>query len=66
MQVSVARVFSRAGIWKTVNLILTFEPAGLHLGTKITSCLRQTQLLNSQVKSVCVTMIPSFWSGQSK
>lgn len=55
VQVSVARLFSRAGIWKRVHLILTFDPAGPHSGTKITSCLRQMRLLNIHVESVCVS-----------
>lgn len=54
VQVSLARVFSRAGILKRLHLILTLDPAGLPSGTKITSCHSQTQLLNIQVKSVCV------------
>lgn len=61
MQVSLARMFGRARILKRVHLILSFDPASLHSGTKITSCLSQMQLLNIQVKSVCVMMIPSFW-----
>lgn len=61
MQEGLARMFGRAYILKRVYLILTFDPASLHSGTKITNCLSQMQLLNSEVRGVSVMMVPSFW-----
>lgn len=43
MQVSLARMFGRKHILKKFYLILTFDPASLHSGAKITSCLTQMQ-----------------------